>query len=199
MIRYISLLLTLLFHTVSAQPDEGAIRTQNGILLFFNWGVNSHTLNLDGEVNLRHFPMIEQNGLWFQFFTENKAEFGNDSESILISYMNWEVDYLNKEIDDSIKATNELLQRKSLDINFWKFESPFVEENYSYTPVVATYFLDFVKNDLVYRLSYGSITGNDSEARVFLFDIIDNFRFYNQGIDMDKLQKRITLGQNYYD
>lgn len=195
----LTFLLLVIFQSVFAQQNEGAIKTKSGFLLYFNLGVNSHTLNLVGDIDISNFPFIKQNNTWFQFYTASKLDFGKDSKSILNNYMNWEIDYYQKELNEKLNVNNETLNRNGLIINFWKFKNPVIRDDKIHTPVVATYFIDFIHNDLIYRLSYASASGNDFDAKTILLNIADNIKFYDRNIDMDKLQKNILDGKNYID
>lgn len=192
----LTFLLLVIFQSVFAQQNEGAIKTKNGFLLYFNLGVNSHTLNLEGDIDISNFPFIKQNNTWFQFYTANKLDFGKDSKSILINYMNWEIDYLQKQMKVKLNIINETSNRNGVITNFWKFENPDIKDNKIHSMVVATYFLDFIYNDLIYRLSYSSTSGNDFDAKSILLKIANNIKFYDRNIDLDKLQRNILEGKN---
>lgn len=196
---YLSFLLMVIFQTAIAQQNYGGIKTQNGILLYFNLGGNSHTLNLEGDVDISNFPFIKQNKIWFQFYTADKLEFGKEPKSILNNYMNWEIKYHKNQIGKNLITESEILNRNGYIMNFWKFMHPIKNIESGRTPIIASYFLDFIHNDLIYRLSYASISGNDSEAKTILLNIADNFTFYEEDIDLNRLQKNIIKGQNYYD
>lgn len=195
----LTFLLLVLFQTVFAQQNEGAIKTKSGFLLYFNLGFNSHTLNLKGDIDISNFPFVKQDNTWFQFYTASKLDFGKDSKSILINYMNWEIDYLQKQMNVKLNINNETLNRNGVITNFWKFKNPVIKDDKIHTIVVATYFLDFIHNDLIYRLSYASTSGNDFDAKTILLNIADNIKFYDRNIDLDKLQKNILDGKNYID
>ncbi|MCZ2339120.1 MAG: hypothetical protein LC127_13215 [Chitinophagales bacterium] len=188
----------LLLNPVFAQPNEGAIKTSAGFLLYSNSGINSYTLYLEGDIDLTNYPFIKQNGIWFQFHNASKADFGESSKKQLTNYMEWEVNWLEKQMNTKINKANEFSNKNTLMVNFWKYENPVVNDKRIHTPTKATYFLDFISKDLIYRLSYASTSGNDSEAKTILFGIFDNFRFYEKSIDLDKLQKNILKGQNFY-
>jgi hypothetical protein len=194
----LTFLILLISYSVIGQRNEGAIKTKSGFLLYSNLGINSHTLNLEGNIDLSKFPFIKQNNIWFQFYTTDKDDFGKDSKSILSSYMNWELDYLQKEMNAQLKFNNEFMTKNGKETNFWKFINPEKKNERIYIQVKATYFLDFIHKGLLYRLSYASTNGNDSEAKTILLKIFDNFRFYDKNIDLDKLQQNILQGKNFY-
>jgi hypothetical protein len=194
----LTFLILLISYSVVAQPNEGAIKTKNGFLWYSIQGINSHTLNLEGTTDLTKFPFIKQNNIWFQFLTANSVDFGKEPKSILTSYMNWELDFLQKEMDTQLKFNNEFKSQKGLTTNFWKFINPEIKDNRIHAPVKATYCLDFINKGLVFRLSYASKSGNDSEAETILLNIFHNFRFYDKNIDLDRLRKNVLQGKNFY-
>jgi predicted Zn-dependent peptidase len=65
------------------------------------------------------------------------------------------------------------------------------------TAVKATYFLDAVHEGLIYRFSYASISGDDEQAFQVLSEIARNLYFYENGIDLEKLQQRVMEGKGY--
>lgn len=195
----LTVLLLVIFQTVFAQQNEGAIKTKSGFLLYFNAGVNSHTLNLEGDIDISNFPFIKQNNTWYQFYTASKVNFGKEPKTILSNYMNWEIQYLQKQMNVKLSIYNEMLSRNGVLSNFWKFKNPIIKDDKIQIPVVATYFLDFIHNDLIYRFSYASTSGNDFEAKKILLNIADNIKFYDKNIDLDKLQKNILDGKNYFE
>lgn len=197
--NFLTLILILVSHSAFAQPKDGAIKTKNGLLLYSNAGVNSYTLNLEGDIDLANFPFIKQNNIWFQFLTTRKADFGKDSKSILVNYMNWEVEHFQEMLNTKLKCSNEFLIINGLNANFWKFINPEIKNEKVHTPVKANYFLDFIHNDFVYRLYYASTSGNDSEAKTILYNIVDSFKFYGKNIDLERLQKNILQEKNYYE
>ncbi|QQS27609.1 MAG: hypothetical protein IPM47_12010 [Sphingobacteriales bacterium] len=199
--KYLTFVL-FLFSIVntSAQSDKkGIVKTANGFLFYFNNGINSHTLELEGEVDFRNFPSLKENGVWFEFHRALKEDFGSEEKSILSNYMNWEAEYLKQELNLTIVPISELLIQNNIPINIWKYKSPFTNlPDDIVTPIKATYFLDFVQNDLIYRFSYASISGSDTQAKEILLRLFNKIRFYKNGIDLEKLQQNIQKGINYY-
>ena len=55
-----------------------------------------------------------------------------------------------------------------------------------------------VNNDLIYRFSHASATGNNETADDFLKSLVRNIRYYENKIDLNKLQQAISIGLNYY-
>lgn len=195
-------ILTIFFLSISlmgyAQQNNGAIKTKSGFLLYFNLDQNSHTLDLEGEIDLSNFPFINQNSTWFQFLTNNKSTFENDSKSILENYMIWEFDYIQKQFGRELILKNTSIELNGLTANFWHYQNPMMSNDKISNPIKSTYFLDFTKNDLMYRFIYASTTGDNSEANTILTSIAKNLRFYDNDIDLKRLQLNISKGINYY-
>lgn len=193
--------LTILLLSISfigySQQNNGAIKTNTGLLLYFNLGPNSHTLNLQGEIDISKFPFIKQDSNWIQFVTNNKTEFEENSKSILENYMIWEFDYLQKQFGQKLTLKNEPIELNSLTANFWYYKNPVISGDKIPNPVKSTYFLDFTRKDLIFRFSYASISGDNLEAKIILKSIAESMKFYGNGIDLEKLQKNIVNGGNY--
>lgn len=183
----------------ASQADEGAMRTATGLLLYLNAGPDSHTFHLEGKVDLSYFPIIQANGHWFQFHRAPAADFGDDPEAALMNYMFYEVDFLKQSLSESIKPQSSLYTSNGILMNFWKYDMPEIasplEEG---TPIKMTCFLDFVRNGLLYRLVYSSASGDDAEAVGILMDLFNRFRFYESGIDLEKLQQAVVSGGDHY-
>lgn len=199
--NYILLLAFALLPCLSAvsQPDEGAMRTGTGLLLYLNAGPDSHTFHLEGEVDLSSFPLIQANGHRFQFHRAPAADFGDDAEAALMNYMFYEVDFLKQSVSDSIRPQSSLYTSNGILMNFWKYDNPATAlPPEAATPVKMTCFLDFVRNGLLYRLVYASASGDDAEAVGILMDLFNRFRFYESGIDLEKLQQAVVSGGDHY-
>lgn len=194
-------ILAILLMSISfigyAQQNNGAIKTKNGLLLYFNLKQNSHTLNLKGEIDVSKFPFIKQDSIWFQFLTNNKVDFEKNSKSILENYMIWEFDYLQKQFGEKLVLKNEPIELNDLTANYWYFKNPKISDAKIHSAIKSTYFLDFTKKDLIYRFSYASISGDDLEAKAILKSIAENLKFYENGIDIKKLQMSIINDVNY--
>lgn len=181
------------------KQEEGAIKTSNGFLLYNDIPNNSYTLELKGDVDLASYPMIKLNGTYFGFDTGSKSEFGTKDPEVLGKYMQWELDFLKEETHANINFKNEMITVSNRLSNFWSYDNPKANQlDKKITPVLKTYFMDFVYRDLLFRISYPSTTGNDTDAKQFLQGIINNFRFYKQQLDFDKLSKSVEAGVNYY-
>lgn len=190
--------LVIIVHSLLAQQKSGALKTKNGFLLYSKAGKNSHTLNLEGDIDISNFPYIKQNKTWFQFYTAPKVEFGKEANTILKNYMNWEIEYMQQELNTKLDVKSDVSSRNGLPTNFWKFINPIIKDEKIHTSVKATYFLDFIHNDIIYRLSYAASTGNDADAQKIGFSIADNFKFYENDIDLNALQQNILHDKNDY-
>lgn len=177
---------------------NGAIKTQKGLLIYFNTKGNYHTLNLDGDIDLSNFPFIKKDNNWFQFITNGKVNFFGENGNVLINFMNWEVNYLEQELKENLKVDNSIADIEGIRVNLWNYENPRLDNESIDTPVIKTYFADFVNNDLIYRFSYASTTGNNEIADDFLKSLVRNIRYYENKIDLNKLQQAISIGLNYY-
>lgn len=194
------ILLILALNIVYAQDSKrGAIKTQNGMLIYYNHGQNSYTLNLIGETDLSKFPFVKINDEWFQFNEGAASDFGSDSSMILNNFMNWELDYLKDEFKIEIKAKSNFIDHNKIRLNFWQYDPPLVDSNKNVTPTKTTYFIDFVHNNFVHRFTYSSTSGDELKAKLFLLKLIDGLHFYNIGIDLKKLQGAINIGETYYN
>jgi hypothetical protein len=92
-----STLLILLFFTLSIanaqENNKGALKTKDGVILYFNLENNSYTLNLLGISDLSNYPFVKLNDKLFEIVFGPKSKFGNEHHKILTNYMNWELDY----------------------------------------------------------------------------------------------------------
>jgi hypothetical protein len=111
--------------------------------------------------------------------------------------MKWEIDFLKDEFKKPLITKSELINHRGSLLNFWQYTNP-IKVTDSQIQIISTYFLDFCHNDLVYRFSYPSTTGDDKAAKEFLLKLVDNLRFYNVDIDISRLRQGIANGNNYY-
>lgn len=75
-----------------APPREGAIKTENGVLVYYNYQ-NPFTISLKGDVDLSK-RTINIDGNLFEFTYGVSKQFGETEKEILSNYMKWELDYL---------------------------------------------------------------------------------------------------------
>lgn len=196
--KFLVLIFLGMFSHGYSQPNNGAIKTQDGFLLYLNDGQNSHTLNLTGDVDISNFPYIRKDSEWFQFYIANKSEFETSSGSTLENYMRWELDYFEEQFGQELQFESKACLIRDLPANFWHFNHPAFLIQDRATAVKNTYFLDAVHEGLIYRFSYASVSGDDTQAFQVLSEIARNLNFYEKGIDIEKLQSNIMSGKNYY-
>lgn len=195
--KFLVVILLIISSQGYSQPNNGAIKTKDGYLLYFNDGQNSHTLNLIGDVDISNFPYIIKDSEWFQFYIANKSDFEMSSGSTLENYMWWELDYFEEQLGQELQFERKACVIGDLSANFWHFNHPAVSIEDMATAVKATYFLDAVHERLIYRFSYASISGDDTQAFQVLSEIARNLNFYENGIDLEKLQQRVMEGKGY--
>lgn len=186
------ILLFVCITTIFAQEysKQGGIKTKDGILLYYNDGSESYTLELKGEIELKQYPLIILNSKAFQLNKGAKSIFGNTEDSILTNYQNWEHEYLEHEV---FKIKLPIKQKRFWHhnhlVDFWYFSLP--KNNLSKVPVLKTYYLNFVHSKTVYGLTYSSILGDDIEAQNLLTGLLDSLRFYNNPIDIKTIREQI--------
>jgi len=195
--KYLIITFFLLTKFLFAQADFGGIKTTNGFLLYANDGVNSYTLNLEDEFNIDNFPMFIQNGNLYQFVVNDKNDFGSENKESLIQFMNWEFEHFKKQLNGISLEKNNFTNNDNKLFNHWKITLPQLDGIKK--AFKATYFLDFVHQDYIYRISYSSLTGNDKEAKILLDKMYNQIRFYNGTLDLNKLRSNVLNGINYYN
>lgn len=169
---------------------QGGIKTKNGILLYNNDGSESYTLELKGEIELKQYPLIILNSKAFQLNKGAKITFGNTDDSILTNYQNWEHKYLEHDVfKTKLPIKQKRFKHQNIIVDFWYFSLP--KNNLGKTPVLKTYYLNFVQSETVYGFSYSSILGDDNEAKNFLTGLLDSLRFYDKPIDIKSIREQI--------
>lgn len=197
----ITLLAFACFANLRAQEysKNGAFKTKDGFLIYQNDGNESYTLNLKGDVNITYFPIFSWPNKSFHLTKNSKKEFGTNESAIFTNYLTREHEYLENEvIKKKILVTHRQISYKSTNLNFWYFPMPKFDDfkNAGITkPVLKTYHLDFVHSQTIYGLSFGSISGNDADAEKTLLGLFESMRFYDNGIDLDKLKEQIKNGK----
>jgi hypothetical protein len=181
----ILIITTFKFHAQEF-AKQGAIKTPKGILIYFNNDAESYTLNLEGKIDIKQYPLIMIDSKAFQLNKGPKKTFGNDTQTILTNYQNWEQDYLEKEVfKQKIIVTQKTFSKNNILFDFWHIRMP--KSRRTTFPVVKTYYLDFVHNETVYGLTYSSMLGDDEEAKKFLLGIYESMHFYDQSLEIKKL------------
>ena len=193
------ILFLFIFSSISyAQPNEGAIMTENGILMFNNKGQDSFTFYFENETDLDNFPFVRQNNKIFQFRIEEKDKMNFDPNNILNDYMKWEADHFIQTLKGIEFSYNEIQSINKLETNFWKLTLPDLKSKENTNPVKAMYFIDFSTQNKLFRIAYSSFNDDDNEAKSLLHSHVNNFKLYPNGIDFEKLIKNVKKGINYY-
>ena len=198
--RKIALIIISFFFSLTAfcQEESGAIKTNKGILLYFNVENNNHTLSLEGDIDLSNFPYIKLDDNFLQFIVNDKRNFMTKDSSTLSNYMNWEIDYFEEQFETELEVENETNSISDLQINFWNIKNPKIDDKEIHNPVIITFFADFIHKDFIYRFSYSSMSGIKKEANAVLKSLINGMTFYSSPLDMNKLQQAVKNGVNYY-
>ncbi|WP_322970194.1 hypothetical protein [Faecalibacter sp. LW9] len=183
---------------IFAQPEQGAIRTKNGILVFHQFEKESYTLYLENDTNIDYFPLFNQNGKTFQFRMEDIHTMGFNPNHLLLDYMKWESDYLIESMKGLTFSFNEIKSIQNRETNFWKLTFPKISNVEISNPVKAMYFLDFSTDSKLFRLVYSSTVNDNEEARNLLYNLYQNLKIYPDGIDFEKLIHNVKKGINYY-
>lgn len=195
--KHFTYLITLFLLTsiqVQAQDIEGAIKTEEGFLLYFNYE-HPFTIELKGNVSLSKYPLLNIDGNLFEFGIGYSKEFGNEEKDILLNYMKWESDYINEAHKKSILTTNKLMNIHNRLINLWSYVNPvFINDKKTND---KQFFADIYNDERVYRLSAVMFKGSDKEAENILLKAIGSIRFYKSKIDVEKLSNSIMKGELY--
>lgn len=174
----------------------GALKTQDGILIYFNEEGNYHTLAIKGDVDISNFPLIKQNDTWFQLVSYLKSEFEGYGKDALTNFMDWEQNHIKKEFGNNIQFENTLVQHHQRNLNLWNHEIP--QQKEVKRTVKKVFHADFVDRTNIYRLIYSSESGNEQEANNLLKSLVDQLTFYNNKIDLSRLRHAISNGVNHY-
>ncbi len=191
-----ALLVTLSLHAQT--PTEGAMQIDDGFLVYvLNDRGSSYTIELTGEVGIADFPLIRDNGMYYMIKTAPKQVFGNDDKTRLLRFMNLEVKKFNKEYSLQKKPEHKTALVKETLFNIWKYAKPTVDTTATHKKIVAHYFLDFVHDDTLFRISYPATTSDDKQARVALYKVYKKMHFYDT-LDVEKLQNYVAQGMYFY-
>lgn len=181
-----------------SQPQEGAIKTSQGFLLFYSDDKNSYTLDLRGDIDLFNPPLIRQNDTWFGLDRAVKSEGEQNDQAVLSRLMAERLAGYEHAFGQQLTSQSEATKVRGKVANFWQIKMPQLRQRESIQRVKTTYFFDFVHQDLVIRLSYPSKSGKDMEARQLFLTLLDAFTFYTDDIDLNRLQQSIQMGVNSY-
>jgi hypothetical protein len=195
--KYLFTIITLIFlmsSQVNAQDKIGAIKTEKGFLLYYNYAP-PFTIDLSGNIDLSDYPAININGNMLEFNYGNSKNFGKEEKEILIKYMKWEKDYIIQVHNKSIETGNRLVNNNGTLINLWFYINPNLINDDSHNN--KQFYADFYKDQKVYSLSYLMFKGSDKDAEESLIKIINNLTFYDKQIDVLKLSNSILKGELY--
>lgn len=191
----------LILYSIGIKAQEiktGVIGTPNGALLFFN-DVQPHTLELNGKVDLEHYPMIRLNEEGFQFLSNKNDNPTLDTKSTLLAYMDWEVAFLNDTYGKKMEVLNTFITSRDEILNFWYFTNPILENApKDVTPFKMTFLLDWKHESQLYKLVLPSYNTNIDEAKSFLLNLQQHVRYYSKPIDTEKLRMQIEKGVYFY-
>ncbi len=114
--------------------------------------------------------------------------------------MDWEIKYLNEQLPEKITTQSELIVSENDTLNLWYYNIPIIKDTpKDVTPYKRTFYLDWKKDDFMYRLTFPSYSGDVNEAKLFLVNLKNHFRYYAKTINLEKLYDNIEKGQNYYE
>lgn len=191
----------LILYSIGIKAQDiktGVIGTPNGALLFFN-DAQPHTLELNGKVDLEHYPMIRLNEEGFQFLSNNNDNPTLDTKSTLLAYMDWEVAFLNDTYGKKMEVLNTFITSGDEILNFWYFTNPILENApKDVTPFKMTFLLDWKHGSQLYKLVLPSYNTNIDEAKSFLLNLQQHVRYYSKPIDTEKLRMQIEKGVYFY-
>jgi hypothetical protein len=193
----IALFILICFSKTDAQDysKEGIIKTNDGILLYNNEAKESYHLQLRGKIEIKSFPLVILNSKAFQLNKGPKSNFGDNDDSILTNYQKWEHEYLEHDIFKmKIPLSQKRFIHKNTLVDLWYFNMPKIPGK---SPVLKTYYLDFIHGETVYSFSYSSLLGEDKDARDFLLNLFDSMHFYNKSIDLNSIREKIISGKNF--
>lgn len=193
------LLVFLSVSTLFCQENKiGAMKTKKGTLLYFN-SENPLTIDLEGNVNLNQYPHIAVDEKGFQFMQNTIQKKSKEVKQNLKEYMNWELEYINEQLPEKANVTSEFIVLKNETLNFWYFKNPILKDApKDMTPYKMSFYLDWKIGDFMYRLAFPSFKEDITEAKQFLLNLKNHFRYYSKEINLEMLYDNISEGQNYY-
>jgi hypothetical protein len=196
------LVLMLIFSSASTlfcqENKIGAMKTKKGTLLYFN-SESPLTIDLDGKVKLDQYPFIEVEDKGFQFIQNTIQKNSKEMKQNLEEYMEWELMHINDRLPEKAMATSEFIVQENETVNFWYFKNPVLKDApKDITPYKMTFFLDWNIGNFMYRLVYPSFKEDTTEAKQFLLNLKNHFKYYSKEINLEKLYNNIEEGKNFY-
>lgn len=199
--KILILLFPFLFIPTSFSQENkiGAMKTQKGTLLYYNLE-SPFTIDIEGNVNLEQFPFIDVDNKLFQFVQNTIQKNANELKQNLEAYMKWELDYLNDLLPEKVEIISEFIEINHDTLNFWYFKNPIIKDApKDIKPCKMTFYLDWKKEDNMYRLVFPSFSEDSDEAKQFLLKLKNNFKYYSKEINLEKLYNNVSEGHNFYD
>lgn len=197
-------ILLLLFITCSStlfsqENNFGAMKTKNGTLLYYNTE-SPFTIDIDGNVNLEQFPLIQVDDKGFQFIQNTIGKNSKELKINLEEYMKWEIKHLNEQLPEKVEVKSEFIELENQTLNFWYFKNPIIKDvPKDITPYKMTFYLDWKVGDFMFRLVLPSFNEDITGTKQFLLNINNHFKYYSKKIDLDKLFDNISEGKNFYN
>ena len=194
------LLLTIGLFSISFSQvrKSGAIEIENGLLLYFN-SESPYTIELKGEVDLKNYPLINVNGNGFQIIQNTVDAKGKNDKSVLTEYRKWEMNHINEMLPKKVKAQFEFMNHENKVLSFWYYKLPQIENApKDVTPYKMTLFLDWKKDNMVYRIVHPTFSDDISKSKNLMIQIKNAFNYYSKEIDLKKLYHSIKAGQYFY-
>lgn len=175
-------------------PIVGALKTERGFLLYYNYENNPYSIDLEGELDFSQSPLIGYRKFNFEHMSFPDKEFRDDKKPVLINFMEWEINYLNKEYGVKLKTNNKIfILENGLTINYWNYKIP---KKFGDDKEFLNYIMDFQYRGWVFRFVV-FVQQDESKVKDYLLSLIKRIRFYDQKIDTVKLSHSIRTGQNY--
>ncbi len=194
----IFLILFCSLYSFSQEQNVGALYIENGTLLFVN-SESPFTIELIGEVDLEQFPLLGVNDNSFQVIQNTVATNGKDEKSILVEYRNWEMDHINQMLPEKVVSQSEFITSKNEILSFWYYTNPVLKDAPAdITPYKMSLFLDWRKDNMVFRIVHPSFSADIDKSKKLLLDFKKGIRYYSNKIDLDRLSENIAKGQNFY-
>lgn len=177
---------------------EGYLKSNEGLIYFSNQEGRYMTFHMKGDVNTKHAPLYSVNGKHFQLHRINNGESKRSIEDELRFIMKLELRRVKE--DTSVDANYEEMFKtiNGVKAHYWNYDMPELKLPKNSTAVEKTYYATFIERNTLYILVYYSTSRNNNEAHNFLDSLINNFRFYKNPLDLNKLYQAILDGNDYY-
>jgi len=194
------LLLTICIFSISFSQEKktGAIEIENGLLLYFN-GEAPYTIELNGDVSLEQFPLIDVNGNGFRLIQNTVDSKGNDNKKTLEQYRKWEMKHINEMLPKKVTSHSEFLKLDNEVLSFWYYKIPTIKDApKNVTPYKMTMFLDWKKDGMVYRIVHPTFSEDIPASKKLMLEVKEGIKYYSNEINLKRLYHSIKDGKNYY-